>query len=83
MIILPICALLYGLWDAKQPKTGPIGNGISTPSFLQLVPIYCAILSGILNLPVAITRYLKFKKTKEQENNKESNQKIDSSIEER
>jgi len=65
MIIIPLCALLYGLWDANQPKTGPVGDGVSTPSFQQLIPIYCAILGGVLNLPVSIIRYQNFKKTKD------------------
>lgn len=64
MIILPLCAMLYGLWDANQPKTGPVGDGDSTPSFQQLFPIYCAILLGVINLPISIINYLKYKKSK-------------------
>ncbi|SFL49433.1 hypothetical protein SAMN03159341_106354 [Paenibacillus sp. 1_12] len=60
-LIFPICTLLYGLWDANQPK---IGDGVfPAPSFLQLIPIFCGIFIGITNLPIAIIRYLKYKKT--------------------
>lgn len=62
-LVFPICAILYGLWDASQPKIGPVGNGITAPTFQQLIPLLCGIFIGITNLPIAIMRYLKHKKT--------------------
>lgn len=76
MIILPLFALLYGLWDANQPKTGPVGDGVSAPSIQQLIPIFCAMLLGITNLPVAIIRYLKYKKNDIEDKSVGNKQKI-------
>lgn len=62
VLVGSICLLWYGLWDAKQPKTGPVGNGVTAPTFLQILPVLLGILSGIINLPTAIYRYLQYKK---------------------
>ena len=65
VIVFALGALRYGYWDASQPKTGPVGDGDHTPSFQDLLPIFCVLFAGLLNLPVAIMRYLQYKKTKE------------------
>jgi hypothetical protein len=62
-LLFPICAILYGLWDANQPKVGPVGDGVKLPTFQQLMPLLCGIFIGITNLPIAIIRYLKYKKS--------------------
>ncbi|XEC97440.1 hypothetical protein AB6A23_13300 [Paenibacillus tarimensis] len=64
-IIIPLIGLLYGYWDANQPKTGPVGNG--TP--VAFTPVQLAVnigvmLTGVANLIVAIKTYL--------ENNKQT-----------
>ncbi|GKU76560.1 hypothetical protein [Paenibacillus sp. L3-i20] len=64
IIVMSILTLWYGLWDAKQPKTGPVGNGYTPPTFIDLLPHCITFLTGIINLPVAIHRYSKFKRTK-------------------
>lgn len=57
-ILIPIIGLLYGLWDMNQPKTGPVGDGTKAgPTPIQLSVIIGAMLSGVLNLFVAIKRY--------------------------
>lgn len=65
LILMPLGMLIYMLWLSDQPRTGPVGNGDHSPSFLQLVPFYCTALCGIINLPIAIHRYLKHKKSSE------------------
>jgi hypothetical protein len=52
IIVMSVCFLLYVLWDAGQPKTGPVGNGVHMPTFRDLWPIYSTILMGVLNLPL-------------------------------
>ncbi|MCU6709772.1 hypothetical protein M6D81_13820 [Paenibacillus sp. J5C_2022] len=58
-ILMPIAATIYGIWDSKQPKVGPIGNG-PYPFEPPLSFIFCFI-TGVVNLPVAIIRYRKYK----------------------
>lgn len=68
-ILIPLIGLLYGFWDANQPKTGPVGNGVQiafTP--VQLLVNIGVILTGALNLIVAIKTYLEQKKPNENEN---------------
>lgn len=63
IIVMSVCLLWYALWDASQPKTGPVGNGVHMPTFQDLWPIYSMMAMGVLNLLVAIMRYLEYKKT--------------------
>jgi ABC-type Na+ efflux pump permease subunit len=68
-ILIPLIGLLYGFWDANQPKTGPVGDGTQiafTP--VQLLVNIGVMLTGALNLIVAIKTYLEHKKTNENEN---------------
>lgn len=63
LFVFCLCALLYVLWDFSQPKTGPVGNGFISPSFIQIFFLILFMISGILNLTVSIAGYLKYKKT--------------------
>jgi hypothetical protein len=56
-IVIPIIAVLYGIWDSHQPKTGPVGDGKTHITIIQLIPIISTFLLGIINLPRAIIRY--------------------------
>jgi hypothetical protein len=67
-LILPLFGVLYGIWDSNQPKIGPIGDGNANPTIFQLIPIFTTFLLGIINLPIAIIRYKKHKKSKHREN---------------
>ncbi|WP_068777367.1 hypothetical protein [Paenibacillus sp. FJAT-26967] len=65
VILIPLTGLLYGLWDMNQPKVGPIGNGdIAGPSTVQLIVIISTMLTGILNLIIAVKTYSDQKKSK-------------------
>jgi hypothetical protein len=63
-IVIPILAVLYGIWDSHQPKTGPVGDGKTHITIFQLIPIITTFLLGIINLPRAILRYKKQKESK-------------------
>ncbi|SFJ02557.1 hypothetical protein SAMN02799624_03059 [Paenibacillus sp. UNC496MF] len=56
-LLLPIMALLYGIWDFRRPKTGPVGDGELHLSFFQLLPLFTTFLIWLLNLPQAVSRY--------------------------
>lgn len=66
-IVMPLCLIAYIYWDVSQPKTGPVGNGVQKPTFVQLAPIFGTMLMGLGNLPVAIMRYNQNKKSREHE----------------
>ncbi|CAH1223976.1 hypothetical protein PAECIP111891_05594 [Paenibacillus allorhizoplanae] len=68
-ILIPLIGLLYGYWDASRPKIGPVGDGTQvafTPA--QLAANIGVMLTGVLNLAVAIKKYLDYKKSKEEDN---------------
>lgn len=66
-ILIPVVGLLYGLWDAHQPKIGPVGDGKPNyPTIPQLIPIVSCFILGVANLPLAIMRYRQNKKSSEE-----------------
>ncbi len=62
VILLSSFFIFYIYWDLNQPKIGPMGNGPTAPTFIQMLPIYCALMLGILNLAAGIYRYNKYKR---------------------
>ncbi|WP_338554683.1 hypothetical protein [Paenibacillus sp. KS-LC4] len=50
LIFFGLSAILFGYWEALQPRTGPVGNGATLPSFIQILPSILAIVTGVLNL---------------------------------
>lgn len=71
-ILIPLFGVWYGIWDSYQPKTGPVGNGYTAPKLYQLVPIISCFIVGVINLPLAIIRYRKYKETMNAENDKKT-----------
>ncbi|MBP1989618.1 hypothetical protein [Paenibacillus eucommiae] len=67
-LVMPIIGILYGIWDSNQPKIGPVGDGNTSPTIIQLIPFFSIFLMGIINLPIAIIRYKKHKESKSREN---------------
>lgn len=61
-LILPIIAVLYGIWDSNQPRIGPVGDGNTNPTIFQLIPFITTFILGCINLPISIIRYKKHKK---------------------
>ncbi|WP_191296709.1 hypothetical protein [Paenibacillus sp. PL91] len=60
----------------KQPKTGPVGNGVvEGPSAMQWISFIGVMFGGVLNLIVGIKRYVDYKKAV----NKGTNSQKDSS----
>ncbi|GGD98001.1 hypothetical protein [Paenibacillus nasutitermitis] len=60
-ILIPVFGVLYGLWDSSRPKTGPVGDGNTSPSLIQLIPLISTFIMGTINFPIAIIRYKKHK----------------------
>lgn len=59
LIFVGSAAILFGYWEALQPRTGPVGNGTTLPTLLQLLPSILAIVTGILNLAHIVYRLRK------------------------
>ncbi|MBD2848105.1 hypothetical protein IDH44_23150 [Paenibacillus sp. IB182496] len=60
-LLFPIGLWLYAEWDAQRPKTGPVGDGSTSVTLIQVLPAIGTFILGVLNLPVAIVRYRKYK----------------------
>ncbi|WP_341281212.1 hypothetical protein [Paenibacillus sp. FSL H8-0537] len=50
LIFFGLSAIIFGYWEALQPRTGPVGNGVVFPTLLQILPSILAIVTGVLNL---------------------------------
>ncbi|MGG4144990.1 hypothetical protein ABEW34_17880 [Paenibacillus algorifonticola] len=70
LIFFGFSAILFGYWEALQPRTGPVGNGATLPTLLQILPSILAIVTGILNLAhfVYVRRKAYYKNKDNQEN---------------
>ncbi|KQO12069.1 hypothetical protein [Paenibacillus sp. Leaf72] len=74
LIFVGFTAILFGYWEALQPKTGPVGNGATLPTFLQILPSILAIVTGILNLAHIVYRRRKaYFNNKDNQENKDQN----------
>ncbi|WP_281889699.1 hypothetical protein [Paenibacillus sp. YYML68] len=70
-ILVPIIGIIYSYWDASQPKVGPIGDGIQvvfTP--VQLAALMGVMLTGALNLVIAIKAYVEHTKPPEDDSSR-------------
>ncbi|MFB9328879.1 hypothetical protein ACFFSY_23335 [Paenibacillus aurantiacus] len=66
--IFPLAILIYGYWDAYQPKVGPVGDGEpNLPTFAQILPLAAMLLLSLVNIPIAIIRYKAYNNSKAQD----------------
>lgn len=70
LIFFGLSAIIFGYWEALQPRTGPVGNGVAFPTLLQILPSILAIVTGVLNLAhiVYVRRKAYYKNKNNQEN---------------
>lgn len=61
-IILPIILFAYGYWYSLQPRVGPVGDGKVHIKFYQVLPLILCVITGVINLPIAINRYKEYKR---------------------